>query len=290
MVLPAKRPVWIALGSAMVFHLLLLSLHANHRSGPGFMRLWLLDGLVPLERLADYGVRGVTGVWSGYISLIHVRQENQQLAAENDRLKMELRRDEEALKEAERLRQSYGLPDAGIGKTIVARVIGRDPSLSLQTVTIDRGLASGVKLNASVITPDGVVGRVMSVGNLSAVVQLITDAQSEIGAMLKETRIQGVFKGNGGRDLELSYIENDSDIAEGNELITSGLDRIHPKGLPIAKVVSVKPGPGLFKVVLARPTADLRRLEEVLIITEPSAPPPEPPKNSSSPSPSSSSN
>jgi rod shape-determining protein MreC len=114
------------------------------------------------------------------------------------------------------------------------------------------------------------------------VVQLITDAQSEIGAMLKESRIQGVFKGNGGRDLELDYIDNDSDIVEGNELISSGLDRIHPKGLPIARVVSVKPGPGLFKIVLARPVADMRRLEEVLIITEPPALAPEQPSDTSS--------
>src|SRR5688572_16936919 len=136
MVHPSQRRVWIALGSTMVFHILLLSLQANHRPGPGFMRLWLLDGLVPLERLPDYGVRSVQGVWSGYIALVHVRDENQRLLAENNRLKMELRRNDEALKEAERLRQLYGLSDTGLGKLIVARVIGRDPSLSLQTVTI----------------------------------------------------------------------------------------------------------------------------------------------------------
>jgi rod shape-determining protein MreC len=274
MVLPAKRPVWIALGSTMVFHLLLLSLQANHRPGPGFLRLWILDALVPLERLVDYGVRGVYGVWDGYIALIHVRKDNERLVAENDRLKMQLRSNDEALKEAERLRQLYGLSDTEIGKFILARVIGRDPSLSLQTLTIDRGLASGVKMNASVITLDGaVVGRVMSVGNLSAVIQLITDAQSEIAGMLKDTRVQAVFKGTGGRDLELDYIDNDNDIVEGNELITSGLDRIHPKGLPIAKITSVGPRRSLFKVVLARPAADLRRLEEVLIIETPALTP-----------------
>src|SRR6185295_4554368 len=131
MVLPAKRPVWIALGSALVFHVLLLSLQANHRPGPGFMRLWLLDGLVPIERLADYGVRGVHGVWDGYIALVHVREDNQRRIAENDRLKMQLRSNDEAFKEAERLRQLYGLSETGVGKFIVARVIGRDPSLSL---------------------------------------------------------------------------------------------------------------------------------------------------------------
>ena len=287
MVLPAKKPAWIALGTTIVFHLLLLSLQANHRPGPGFMRLWLLDGLVPLERLADYVVRGAHGVWDGYISLTHVREDNQRLLAENDRLKMQLRGNEEAVQEAQRLRLMYGLSETGIGKFIVARVIGRDPSLSLQTVTIDKGLASGVKMNASVITPAGVVGRVLSVGNLSAVVQLITDAQSEIAGLVKDTRVQSVFKGTGGRDLELDYIDNDNEIVEGNELITSGLDRIHSKGLPIARVTSVGPRRGLFKVVLARPIADMRRLEEVLVIVEPPMPAPEQPHDLPSPAPSS---
>jgi rod shape-determining protein MreC len=285
MVHPAKRPVWIALASAMVFHILLLSLQANNRPGPGFMRLWLLDGLVPLERLADYGVRGVYGFWSGYINLIHVRADNQRLLAENNRLKMQLQSNDEALKEAGRLRQLYGLSETGIGKPVVARVIGRDPSLSLQTVTIDRGLASGVKLNASVITPDGVVGRVMSVGNLSAVVQLVTDTQSSTAVMLRDTRVQAVFKGSGRSDLELDYIDSDSDIAEGNELITSGLDRIHPKGLPVATIASVGPRRGLFKVVLARPNADMRRLEEVLVLVDPPAFEPEQPQTPPSPPP-----
>ncbi len=276
MVLPAKRPVWIALGSAMVFHILLLSLPANHRSGPGFMRRWLLDGLVPLERLVDYGVRSVRGVWQGYVALLDVREDNERLRLENDLLKMQLRGNDEAIREAERLRQLYGLSDTGVGKFVVARVVGRDPTLSLQTVTVDRGLTSGVKVNASVITPDGVVGRVMSVGNLSAVVQLITDAQSEIAVLLPDTRVQAVFKGTGGRDLELDYIDNDSDIAEGNELITSGLDRIHPKGLPVARLTSVGPRHGLFKVVLAHPFVDMGRLEEVLILDEQPAPSPVP--------------
>jgi len=281
MVLPAKRPVLIALGSSLLFHILLLSLQSNHGAVPGFMRLWLLDALVPLERLADYGVRGVHGVWSGYVGLVNVRAENQRLLAENDRLKMELRNNVEAIKEADRLRQLYGLSDTGIGKFVVARVVGRDTSRSLQSVTIDKGLANGVKLNASVITPEGVVGRVMSVGNLSAVVQLITDSQSEIAALLRETRVQAVFKGTGGRDLELDYIDNDADISEGNELITSGLDRIHPKGLPLGKVTSVGPRRGLFKVILARPVVDLRRLEDVLVIPEPPTPAAEPLHNSS---------
>jgi rod shape-determining protein MreC len=280
MVLPSKRPAWIALGSTLVFHILLLSLQANHRGGPGFMRLWLLAALVPLEKLVDYSAQGVSGVWDGYIALVDVREDNQTLQAENERLKMQLRVQEEAIKEAERLRKIYSLEESGIGKWVVARVIGRDPSRSFQTVTINKGSSSGVKENASVVTPDGVVGHVRSVGSSSAVVQLITDAQSHTGVMLRESRVHGVFKGTGGKELELDYIERDDEIAEGNELVASGQDRIHLKGYPVATVTSVKTAPGLFKAVVARPSADFARLEEVMVITEPAAPPAEEPPNS----------
>jgi rod shape-determining protein MreC len=272
MVSAAKRSGWIALGSILIFHLLLLSLQTNHRGSPGFMRQWLLDALVPTEKLVDRGVQGLWNVWQGYVALVGVQEENRALKAENDKLRMQVQQQDEAIREAERVRGFLNLSNPGIGKLVPARVIGRDPSRSLQTVTIDKGTSSGVKLNSSVITPTGVVGRVISVARASAVVQLITDAQSEVGAILRESRVQALFKGTGSRDLELDYIDDDGGIAVGDEVTTSGLDQIHPKGLPLAIISSVGPKGELFKAVLARPLADLARLEEVLVVTEPGEP------------------
>jgi rod shape-determining protein MreC len=282
MVLPAKRPVWIALGSTLVFNVLLLSLQTNHKPGPGFLRVWLLEALVPIEKVVDYGVRGVHGVWDGYIGLVNVRDDNKRLQAENDRLKMDLRTKEEEIKEAARLRKIYGLSDLGISKYVVARVVGRDPSRSQQTVTIDKGTSSGIKQNASVLTPDGVVGRVMSVSISSAIVQLITDPQSYVSGMLLDTRVQMDFKGTGARDIEVEFTANDNDVAVGNELVTSGKDQIHPPGVPLASVTSVGQGKGLFKAIVARPHADMSRLENVIVVTETPAPIPGQPLSSSS--------
>jgi rod shape-determining protein MreC len=277
MIAVSKRPGWIALVTALVFHLLLLALQTNNHGSPGFLRKWLLDVLVPAEKVVDRGVQSIWGVWDGYFALIGVRSENQQLQAENNELKMRLQQQDEAVREAERLRAFLGIADSGIGKTVVARVIGRDPSRSLQTVTIDKGEAHGVKKDDSVITPDGVVGRVISTATGSAVVQLLTDAQSEVAAMLRESRVQALFKGTGGRNLELDYIEDDEAIAEGDEVITSGLDQIHPKGLPLAVIKSVGQKGELYKLVIAQPRADLSRLENVLVVTQPSQRPPPPP-------------
>ncbi len=168
---------------------------------------------------------------------------------------------------------------------MAARVIGRDPSRSWQTVTIDKGRSDGVRENASVITPEGLVGRVLSTSDGSAIVQLITDAQSEVAALFSESRIQALFKGTGGPELELDYIEDDSVVMQGDEVLTSGLDQIHPKGIPLAVVTSVGPEGELFKLILAEPRADLSRLEEVLVVAPPPQPAVEPTKRPPAPRP-----
>jgi rod shape-determining protein MreC len=278
MVPVAKRRGWIALVGVLVFNLLLLSLQTNQHGSPGFLRKWLVNLMVPAEKLVDSGVRGIWGVWDGYFALIGVRSENKKLQSENDQLRMQVQQQDEAIREAARLRSFLGIAEAGIGKTITARVIGRDPTPSryLQTVTIDRGQSDGVKANDSVITPDGVVGRVLTVATGSAVVQLITDSQSEIAAMFRESRVQALFKGTGGRDLELNYIDDDYGIEVGAEVITSGLDQIHPKGLPLGTISSVGEKGEHFRVMFARPRVDLARLEDVLVVIKPSRPVGEP--------------
>jgi rod shape-determining protein MreC len=269
MVPVAKRSGWVVLVSALVFHVLLLSLQTNKRENPAFMRVWLLDALVPAQKLVDRSIQGVRGVWTGYFALVGIRDENTRLQAENDRLRMQIQSQEETLREAARVRNFLGLAESGIGKTVAARVIGRDPGRSSQTLTTDKGRTHGVRMSASVITPDGVVGRVIGVGHSSSIVQLITDPQSAVAALLKNSRIQAVFKGTGGRDLELDYIDDDGTIAVGDELVTSGLDQIHPKGLPLAIVTAVDPRGELFKIVRARPRVEMARLEEVLILIKP---------------------
>ena len=272
MVPVAKRPGWLVLASVLVFHLVLLSLQSNKSNNSGFLRVWLLDALVPAEKIFDSGVQGVRGIWSGYFALVGVREENAKLHGEIDGLRMQIQSQQEQLREAERLRSFLKLAESDIGKMVAARVIGRDPGRSSQTLTVDKGQTAGVKLNASVIRPEGVVGRVIAVGTTSSIVQLIIDPQSSVAGLLAESRIQAIFKGTGRQELELDYIDDDGTVAVGDELLTSGLDQIHPKGLPLATITTVEPRRELYKIVHARPQVDMSRLEEVLILLEPAAP------------------
>jgi rod shape-determining protein MreC len=266
----SKKPGWIACGAALVFHILILSLQTNQQPGPGFLRRLLMNALTPMHKMADSGISGVSGIWDNYIALIGVRDENQKLRAEIDRLRLQLGEQEQDILESERLRKLLELTSAGVGKKIVvARVIGRDPSHSHQTITIDKGQEHGCTKDTSVIVSEGVVGRVFAAGNTSATVQLITDSQSSVAAMVRSTRVQAVFKGTGSSELELDYIDNDDEIKEGDELMTSGLDQIHPKGLSVGFVTFVgppAPPAGILKTVRIRPSVALGRIEEVVCV------------------------
>ncbi len=263
----SKKAVWIVLAVALVVHTTLISLQGRRRIDTSFVRMWILDSLGSIEKLVDRTSHGVFYVWDRYIALIGLHDENARLKHENDRLRMQITTDREDVVEAQHVRELAGLQDPGIGKTIVANVIGRDAGRS-QTVTIDKGRAHGVKTDSAVITASGIVGRVILSSNFFSIVQLITDSQSAVGVMVESTRRQGIVKGTGGRDLNLDYIDDDNDLNAGDKFLTSGLDRIYPKGLPLGVITSVGSRRGLIRVVEIRPSADLGRLEEVLCVID----------------------
>src|SRR5881628_1155648 len=263
----SKKPTWIALGIALVLQTGLISFQARQRIDTSFVRVWILDSLAPLEKLVDRSTYAAFYVWERYLALVGTHDENQRLKHQVEELGMQLHQNREDMLELQRLRGMLSLSSSDTGKTIVARVIGRDPARS-QTVTIDKGTVQGVRPDSAIITPAGVVGRVIHSSNFFSIVQLIIDSQSAIGVLLQSTRRQGVVKGTGGQDLELDYIEDDTDLKEGDTFITSGLDRIYPKGLLVGAISSIGPRRGLFKTIHVRPAADLGRLEEVICILD----------------------
>jgi rod shape-determining protein MreC len=119
------------------------------------------------------------------------------------------------------------------------------------------------------MTAKGIVGRVVYAGNYSAVVQLVVDSQAGVGVLVLPNRRIGIIKGNGTGDLDLDYIDDDSDLKIGDLLITSGDDRIYPKGFPVGVISSIEPPRhNVFKTVRIKPSADLGRLEEVLCVVD----------------------
>ncbi len=116
-----------------------------------------------------------------------------------------------------------------------------------------------------VITPDGVVGKVVEAYQNASQVLLLTDKEGGVGAMLEDSRIQSPVGGLGEPLLVMKYVPNDDAVNLGERVITSGMDRIFPRDLPVGTVAEIKPG-NPFKQIRIKPAANLERLEEVLVL------------------------
>jgi len=153
----------------------------------------------------------------------------------------------------------------------VAEVIGRDPSNWYRTIIISQGSQDGIKVDMPVITPGGLVGRVVSVTVHTAEVLLLVDNESAVGARVLETRdTPGVVEGDGqSNSLEMIHLSHNETIAVGQTIVTSGFSSIYPKGLPIGivKEVNLEPS-GLTQRATLQPFVDFSRLEEVMVIRQ----------------------
>jgi rod shape-determining protein MreC len=158
-------------------------------------------------------------------------------------------------------------------------VIGQDGMPWFRSLTLNRGKSHGVTLNAPVISATGVVGRVVAVGPDAAKVQLLLDRDSGVGVRIERSRVVGVLSGQTGfaeagvSDLLMKYVPAFADVVVGDVVVTSGLDRIYPKGLVVGRVRSVGSSSGLAKEILVSPSARFDRLETLMVVTGPPAEP-----------------
>jgi rod shape-determining protein MreC len=258
--------VWLVLAAVLFGHTLLVASPVANSPRTGLVRTLVLDGLTPIEKAFDMTVNGIGSLWSNYFDLLDTRRENQRLQDEIAELQMVMDRTSEEVREAARLRRLLDLAPLVNAERVVARVIGRDTSTARQTVTIDKGSNHGLYNNAPVVTPEGIVGRVIHTGHYSAIVQLVSDAESGVGVIAAASRIQGIVRGDGSRFLELEHVDDHRELSPGEWIVTSGTDQIYPKGLPLGTIAASGPDRGLMKTARVEPAADLGRLEEVLCL------------------------
>jgi rod shape-determining protein MreC len=217
-------------------------------------------------------VGGVDEAWRGWGFHRETYVENRRLAERVRQLETELQARSVRAEEGERLRELLGLRRAVPMDTIAAEVVGRDGVPWFRTLTIDKGEADGVALDAPVMSPTGVVGRVFATGTRAARVQVLLDRDSGAGVLVERSRVSGVVSGQvsgpatGADDLVLKYVPDRADVAVGDVVVTSGLDGIYPKGLVVGRVRFVGAASGLFREIRVEPSARFDRLEEVLVV------------------------
>lgn len=212
----------------------------------------------------------VVSIWERYIYLVDLKRQNDELRERNARLSRKNMLLNAQARSAERLERLLGFtpPDAWefSGARVIAHQMG--PSGVLSTMAIDKGSAAGLTTDMPVVSPGGVVGRILDTGAATATVLLLTDANSHIAVIGKDNRSPGMISGSGyGRPLKLKYVNLNAAIEAGEVLISSGLSGIFPKGMPVARVTKVQRSEiSLFLNVEAQPLVEVADLEEVLLL------------------------
>src|SRR5215471_1574450 len=232
------------------------------------IRIWAVGAISPFERGLVWLRNGTGNIWHNYFYFRGVRAENRQLKEQIEQMRLEQVRLTEDATQAHRLQSLLAFKEQYISKTVAAQVIGSSGSDLSRVIYIDKGEKSGIKRDMAVITAEGVVGKVLLVYPNEAQVLLISDQSSGVGAILEKSRLQGVIRGTANGEIVLEKVMSDEQVQPGESVLTSGGDRIFPKGMPIGTVTKAGPGKDLFLNIKIKPTANLSRLEEVLVLIE----------------------
>src|SRR5277367_195796 len=263
---PSRHKSLVLLAGVIVLQVLMLAVQIKRDSQGRLIRVWTVGAVSPFQRAGVYGVGHIRDTWHHYFALQNTSRENEQLRRENGELKMQIAQLQSKAAEADRLAMLLNFRKSHLDVPMIgARVIGASAGTASQTIDLDRGERDGIRKNMGVITPDGVVGKVVETYQGTSQVLLLTDKDSGVGAMMADSRIQGPVGGTGEPLLSMKYVANDDTVNVGQRVVTSGMDRIFPRDLPVGTVTEIKSG-NPFKWIRVRPAANLERLEEVIVL------------------------
>lgn len=264
-----KNLIWLVIVLfVQVLGLAMQVKRGNDQEHTRLIRIWVVGAITPFERGLVWLENSGGDIWHNYFYLRGVRAENRQLKEQIEQMRLEQVRLSEDAAQARRLQNLLAFKEQYIDKTVAAQVIGTSGTDSNRVIYIDKGENSGIKRDMAVITSDGVVGKVSLVFASESQILLINDQTSGVGVLLGDERTQGVLSGTANGRVVLNDVMSDNQVPVGEKLLTSGGDRIFPKGLPVGTVAKVGRGKDLFLNIEIKPAADLSRLEEVLVLTE----------------------
>lgn len=230
--------------------------------------------LAPVQRGLYSVSTYVYNIFSGVGERRNIKKDYEELKIRVEELEKDLYRLEELEKQNERLKDLAMFLDEN--KEIVvtgANVIAKNPGNWFNNITIDKGSSHGVAVNMAIVTNQGLVGRVIEVADGWSKVRTIVDGKSAVSGIVQRNRDNGLLRGNNSLGSEdgmcrMIYLPEDSNVAPGDKVLTSGLGEIFPKGIYIGEVEKViKDKRDLYKTAIIRPGVDFQRLEEVLVVT-----------------------
>ncbi|MDR0888441.1 MAG: rod shape-determining protein MreC [Coriobacteriales bacterium] len=188
---------------------------------------------------------------------------------QSDELQAAIIQNQEYQQENARLNALLGLESSyGITNATAARVISRGTDSWNQTITIDKGSNDGLQVALPVMSSEGLIGQVESVGPFTSTVRLITDPTSGVSAYLQSSRAEGVVSGSADGILYMDYIPAGTNVQTGEAVLTSGSGGVYPKGIIVGTVASVSANPNdEYETITISPMAASQTYEEVIVLT-----------------------
>ena len=247
------------------FYILVVSARGQLKHEPvGAVLMWVIR---PLQIVAQGSADWLIGIQENYLTLTGYKAENERLRKRIQALEVERQRLLEAEATNRKLQKLLDFRGQLPGKPVTASIIANSASSWFQGCILDKGSADGVQKDMAVVTPLGVIGKVVSVTARSAKVILLTDANSGIDVMVQRTRSRGIISGSLDGSTVLKYMKRSEDVQMGDRLITSGLDGVFPKGMLAGTVTKVnKQSLGLFQTIEVMPAVQLALVEQVLVV------------------------
>jgi rod shape-determining protein MreC len=272
-----QRTGWLFV-AVIVGHIILISAQVNTERGVPVLEAVTFGVFAEVQRGATSAVSSVQDGWENYFALQQIRQENERLRQEVGQLRIGLQQERAAAQQSRTLQELLDLQGGLTLRTAAAAVIGSGPDASFRTITIDKGTQDGLRPDMAVIAPAGAVGRIIMTSARASKVQLLIDRGAGAGVMVERSRVLGVVSGAGDTDelgfraglIDLDYIPSTADVQVGDQVVTSGIDGIYPKGFAVGKIESVAREAVEWRITV-RPSVDFATLEAVLVVLDPPA-------------------
>lgn len=257
----------IIIVSLVLVSFALMTFDIKRSQSPSIFETVLMWVVSPVQNLITLTLDSANDVVDHYLLVAEVSEENEKLKQEIGKLIRQNNELREELRQKARLGDLMEYQEERQLKSVVATVIGRDATQWARVVFINKGTQDGIKENLAVVTNRGVVGHVIQAGLNTSKVMLIVDGRSSVDTLFSYDRISGIVVGTGMEFCEMKYVPITAEVNVGDQIVSSGLGGVYPKGLVVGTVISItKATQGLFQEITIAPSADFGRLEEVLVL------------------------
>jgi rod shape-determining protein MreC len=244
---------------------IVLAWQVKNKSDVRIIRVWAVTAVTPIAQVVEDSRSAVASFFGNYVSLRDVRNESRKMRAELDALKLENQSLHADLAMADRVKALSGFQARTPSKMIPARIIGAGNGATNRVAFVDRGSVSNVEKGMAVVTPDGIVGKVVEAYPTASQVLMVDDPGFAAGVVSQKNHVRGILMGLGHGKCKVEYVQNEEKVERGEIFYTSGDDRVFPKGMPAGRVTSVSTG-ATDKQIFVDPVGLQAGPEEVLIV------------------------